>query len=269
MSKISKSERLAWMSQYFVNNPSKMITLQYLSGRFDIAKSTLFEDVDKLKHLFIEQGIGEIKSITGAAGGVYFAPIYTDEQLAQVSDEICQLLSQESRIITGGYLYTNDILYSPECLEKISKAIVTQFNHLSIDAVVTVETKGIPLAMMIARLMNKPVAAIRKSARLTEGATLQMNYMASSTSTIKTMALPIKTLERDSKVLFVDDFMKAGGTAKGVIDLLKELDIEVVGKAFFMATKEPKQKLIEDYYAMVLLNSIDEHNRIIDVEPNL
>ena len=41
-----------------------------------------------------------------------------------------------------------------------------------------------------------------------------------------------------SKVLFVDDFMKAGGTAKGVTDLMKECEAEVVGIGVVMTTAE-------------------------------
>jgi purine operon repressor len=121
--------------------------------------------------------------------------------------------------------------------------------------------------MTIGRLLNKPVVIIRKSARLTEGTTIQMNYMASSTKAFKTMALPLKSIQRESRVLFVDDFMKAGGTAKGVFDLLKELDIEVIAKAFVMATKEPKQKLIDNYYALVELEDIDVKNQTISIYP--
>jgi purine operon repressor len=161
----------------------------------------------------------------------------------------------------------NDIFYDPNRLKKIARVILTSFLHHEIDYVVTIETKGIPLATVLANMLNKPIIVVRKSARLTEGPTIQMNYLAGSTKTIKTMALPIRALERGSKVLFVDDFMKAGGTAKGVIDLMKEFEVEVVGVSVVLATKEPVKKLVEKYYALVELENIDEESRTISIYP--
>jgi purine operon repressor len=162
----------------------------------------------------------------------------------------------------------NDIFYNPQILQKIAKCIVTKYAKDKVDYIVTIETKGIPLAMNIARLLNKPIIVVRKSARLTEGTTIQMNYVTGSSKAIKTMALPIRSIEKGSKVLFVDDFMKAGGTAKGIIDLMKEFETEVVGVAVVMATTEPKDKLINDYYSLLQFKGIDEINKIINIFPD-
>ena len=94
-----------------------------------------------------------------------------------------------------------------------------------------------------------------------------MNYVTGSAKSIKTMALPIKSIQRGAKILFVDDFMKAGGTAKGIIDLMKEFDVEVVGAAVVMATKEPIKKLIQDYFALVEFQGVDEEIKDINILP--
>lgn len=36
-------------------------------------------------------------------------------------------------------------------------------------------------------------------------------------------------IKRNSKCIFIDDFMKAGGTALGIINLLKEFESELLG----------------------------------------
>lgn len=266
--RLNKSERLALMTNYFTQNPSKVFTLQFFSELMNSAKSTLSEDIDIIKQLFEREATGEIRSISGAAGGLYYAPVFNNKQMSQVAEEVCELLRDTSRIIPGGFLYTNDLLYTPSILEKIARYIATKYIDTSLDYIVTIETKGIPLAMMIGRLLNKPVVTIRKSARLTEGTTMQMNYMGSSKS-IKTMALPVKSIQRESKVLFVDDFMKAGGTAKGVVDLLRELNIEVVGKAFLMVTKSPVKKLVKDYVAVVEVDEIEVEQNFISIYPRM
>lgn len=267
--KITKVKRLLLLTKIFVENPSKVFTLQYFSRILDCAKSTLSEDIDVIENLFEENALGKIISIPGAAGGIYYSPTYLDEQIFNVVEELCESLKDSNRIITGGYLYMNDIFYNPEKLRKIAKCIATRFIAEQVDYVVTIETKGIPLAMALADLLNKPVVVVRKSARLTEGPTIQVNYLAGSSNRIKTMALPIKSIERGTKVLFVDDFMKAGGTAKGIVDLMKEFDVTVVGIAVVMASKEPEQKLIDNYYSLIEFEGIDESNKVINVYPSL
>ncbi len=266
INKLSKAERLSFITRMLVDNPSKIYTLQYFSDRLDCAKSTMSEDIDIIGKLFITMEVGQIISLSGASGGVYFSPTLTEHQIQEVKEELCELLNDQKRIITGGYLYTNDVFYNPKRLQKIAKSLVTQFMHKEFDYVVTIETKGIPLATILAGMLNKPVIVVRKSARLTEGPTIQMNYITASKS-IKTMALPIKSIERGSKILFVDDFMKAGGTAKGVIDLMKEFEVEVVGVAVVMATKEPSKKRIDNYYALIEFEGIDEEKHTVKIFP--
>ncbi len=264
--KLNKAERQAFITKILVESPARVFTLQYFSDILDCAKSTLSEDVDVIGKLFKNTEMGEIFSLSGASGGVYYAPTYTPSQMEDVKIELCKHLNDKKRIITGGYLYMNDIFYDPRMLKKIARVMATSFLRQEIDYVVTIETKGIPLATVLADILNKPIIVVRKSARLTEGPTIQMNYLGSS-KTIKTMALPIRALERGSKVLFVDDFMKAGGTAKGVIDLMKEFEVKVVGVSVVMATKEPVKKLVENYYSLIELEDIDEEKRIIKVHP--
>lgn len=107
-------------------------------------------------------------------------------------------------------------------------------------------------------MLNKPIVVIRKAARLTEGTTIQMNYVTGSKHTIKTMALPIRSIKRGSGILFIDDFMKAGGTAKGVVDLMKEFEATVVGVAVMMSAQKTEKKLVDDYYALIDFDGIDE-----------
>lgn len=42
----------------------------------------------------------------------------------------------------------------------------------------------------------------------------------------------------------MDDFLKAGGTAKGMVDLMSEFNVEVVGTAFVMERAQQGRKLI-------------------------
>lgn len=263
--KINRTDRIAVITKMLVENPNKIYTLNNFVDILSYAKSTLSEDIDVIEEVFDNFQLGEIKSIPGAAGGIYYNPRLTDEQIEDICDELCTLINDKKRIIPGGYVYMNDIFYNPNILQKIAKSLAAPFLDMKIDYVVTIETKGIPLAIMTANVLNIPMIVVRKSARLTEGTTIQMNYIAGSSRRINTMALAKRSVPKGAKVLFIDDFMKAGGTAKGITDLMKEFEAEVVGNAVVMSTKEPQEKLIKDYYSLLEFDGIDEKDEKINI----
>src|SRR5699024_12266005 len=51
-------------------------------------------------------------------------------------------------------------------VREIARAFVTAFHQEEIDAIVTVETKGIPLAYAVADILNIPVIIIRRNMRV-------------------------------------------------------------------------------------------------------
>lgn len=256
--KISKTERIAIITKILVENPSKLFTLNYFSELLFCAKSTLSEDIKHIESFIKTHSQGRIYSLPGAAGGVYYIPSVDSDYVKEVKKELIEKLSSPTRIIPGGYLYMNDVMYDPIWLEKMAVCILSNYLGREIDYVVTIETKGIPLALAVARLLNKPIVVIRKAARLTEGTTIQMNYVTGSKHTIKTMALPIRSIKRGSNILFIDDFMKAGSTAKGAVDLMKEFEAKVVGVAVMMSAQKAGKKLVDEHFALINFEGIDE-----------
>ncbi|HBS60790.1 MAG TPA: pur operon repressor, partial [Firmicutes bacterium] len=75
-----------------------------------------------------------------------------------------------------------------------------------------------------------------------------------------------RALPQGARVLVMDDFMKAGGTAKAMIDLVHEVGAEVVGTAVLVATAQPEDKLVRDYCALMVLNKIEDTTREIEVQ---
>jgi len=268
MKKLSKGQRLSLITKILVDNPFKLYTLHYFSELFNCAKSTLSEDITSIEDGFHFIEAGEIISVSGAAGGVYFAPFLNEDQIETVKEDICSRLNDYDRVIPGGFVYMNDLFFDASMLKKMARCIITKYRNRPIDYIVTIETKGVPLAMSIAHELNIPVSVIRKSSKMSEGTTLQRNYITGSSKTIKQMALPIRSIKRGAKVLIVDDFMKAGGTAKGIKDLLGEFDAHVEGIAVVLATKEPHKKLIDDYYTLVEFDGVDEEAELIRIKPS-
>jgi purine operon repressor len=82
------------------------------------------------------------------------------------------------------------------------------------------------------------------------------------------MSLPKRSIKEGTRALIVDDFMKGGGTARGMVQLLKEFNVEVAGIGVVIATKEPRNKMVTDYASLMILEEVDEEEKRIKLSPS-
>lgn len=268
LKKYKRVQRIAALMKIFTETPNKLFSYNYFSGLFNAAKSTISEDIVIVKELVEEMSYGKIETVTGALGGAIFFPYIGNEEIEKMLDSLCKEFLKKNRIIPGGFIYMTDLFNNPSIVNNIAKIISSKFKDIDIDYVVTVETKGIPLAIMTAQKLNVPLAVIRRNNKVTEGATVSINYVSGSSNTIQTMSLSRRSLNENSRVLIVDDFMKGGGTAKGMHDMMNEFNAKVVGTAVVIETKEPEKKLIDNYISLLLLEGINEREGIVNISSN-
>ena len=264
--KLKRSQRMVLITKILTENPGKIFSLGHFCDTFQSAKSSISEDLAIIKEIFEESGEGQLRTIAGAAGGVVFFPWMSLAEEEGFLDELAGNLSSGDRILPGGYLYMTDLIYSPEVVKRLGRIFARRFQNLKPDYVVTIETKGIPLALMTAEAMGVPLVIIRDSSRVTEGSAVNINYVSGSNHTISTMSLAKRNLPENSRVIVIDDFMKAGGTAKGMVDLLHEFKAEVLGIGVLITTKEPEAKLVREYLSLLELSSLDAGKREVQVQ---
>lgn len=267
MGDFRRSHRIVLMTKELTDNPQRNIPLASFSERFGTAKSTISEDLSIIRDTLEEAGQGHIETFSGAIGGVKFVPLMPFTEIEELSQELCRRLTDPKRILPGGYLYMTDIVFSPELCKRIGLAFATFFQASRPTHVVTVETKGIPVATMTAEALGVPLVIIRREHKVTEGPALSINYVSGSSRRIQTMYLARRALAAGAKVLLVDDFMKGGGTTRGMYNLMSEFDAGIVGSCVLIDTKEPSDKQVGDYCSLVRLNNVDEVIPAIDVEP--
>lgn len=260
-----RSERMVLITKMLLENPHQLFTLGYFADLFQSAKSSISEDLGIIKETLQNTGQGDLETVTGAAGGVKYLP-YSSYDIEQAFlDELAHKLSDSERILPGGYLYMTDVIFDPSTAAKIGGIFAHRFMGKEPDCIVTVETKGIPLALMTAKAFNVPLVIIRDDSRVTEGSAVSINYISGSTRKIGTMSLARRALQPGAKVIIIDDFMKAGGTGKGMIDLMKEFKAEVLGMGVLVDTKVPENKLVENYLGLLELIELDERNEKVAI----
>lgn len=266
MKKLRRSERLVDLTQQFFEKPHTLIPLSFFSERYQSAKSSISEDITIINKNFQDAGIGELITLAGAAGGVKFIPLISYKESRENIQQLCDELSNGDRILPGGYLYMLDILGNPRWLKAIGRIFASYFAKQNIDTILTVETKGIPIAYAIANYLNVPVVVVRRDNKVTEGSVVTINYVSGSTKRIQTMSLARRVLKEGSNVLIIDDFMKAGGTVKGMIDLLQEFNANLKGIGVFVEIDEGKERLVEEYISLAKLVEVNEKEKQIKVE---
>ena len=89
----------------------------------------------------------------------------------------------------GGYVYLSDMLGNPEILQKIGRVIAAQYVDKKVDAVMTVATKGVPIAQAVATYLNVPFVIVRRDSKITEGSTVSINYVSGSSDRVEKMEL--------------------------------------------------------------------------------
>lgn len=264
--KWKRSERLVDMTRHLLDCPHELISLTFFSERYQSAKSSISEDLTIVNKTFKERGAGELITVTGATGGVKFIPKMDEPTIRETVSLLMDELSQSDRLLPGGYLFMADLLGNPKLMDRIGKVFASAFAETEIDAIMTVATKGIPIAHAIARHLNVPVVIVRRDSKVTEGSTVTINYVSGSSRRIQTMVLSKRSMPSGQKVLLTDDFMKAGGTMAGMKNLLEEFDCELAGIAVLVEAAHHTDILVEEYLSLVKLCEVNEKDRTIELK---
>ena len=251
------------MTRILCSHPNQNYALNYFSELFHSGKSTISEDIAIIRDTLLAFRLGDLVTTAGAAGGVRFVPLMEMEDSASYITGLCHELSEPNRILAGGYLYMNDILHDPHQVNQIGQILATRFMDNQADFVFTVETKGTPVALAAAYFLGCPVVVAGRDGQAVAGPLVSINYVTASSRRIQTMSISKRAIKEGSRALIIDDFMKGGGTARGMAQLLKEFSVNIVGTGVVIATKEPTEKLVEDYTSLMVLEGINEvENRI-------
>jgi purine operon repressor len=259
------------IAQRLFGEPHKIFRLGTFTESLGAAKSTISEDLSALRALCDEFQLGRIETLAGASGGVRYTPLCTPAQIAAIAEELASRLRQPSRILPGGFLYMTDLLSMPSVVSRLGDVFATFFADRRPDAVLAMEVKGIALALMTARAFNVPLVTIRRGGRVmegAEGASVTVNYVSGSSRTVQAMTLPLRAVPAGARVLFIDDFLRGGGTARGVHDLMRESRAEVVGIGVLIESSQPRDKLVDEYVALLTFDGVDAAAGTVRISPS-
>ena len=258
MDKIKRNERLGAMTRILMDTPNRIHTLSEFCELFGAAKSTISEDIDLVSASFERFDLGRIETVAGAAGGVRYRAIPSPKKVRNILNDVSRRLSEPGRMLPGGFLYTSDVVCESNTAQAMGEILAAQYYDRKPHFVLTMETKGIPIALMTARMLDVPLVIARRDSRAYEGSAVKINYIAGGGSErIETMALARRAVQPGQRALIIDDFMKGGGTLQGMVDLMKEFLAEVVGVGVMISTAKPEAKRVEGARSLLILEGFD------------
>jgi purine operon repressor len=265
MDKWKRSARLVDMTRQLLVQPYRLIPLTTFAEQYHAAKSSISEDLDIIDEVLRAEENGELETVAGAAGGVRYIPNIGRERALAVIQGLCERLENPDRILPGGFLYLSDLLGDTTLVNEMGRIFASVFSREAIDAILTVETKGIPIAYATASYLRVPVVITRYDYRVTEGSVVTVNTVSGSSKRMRQLSLSKRSLKEGSRVLIIDDFMKAGGTVRGMMDLLSEFHAEVVGVGV-MLEPPAQERLVDTYVSLVKVKEIDVKERKVSVD---
>ena len=264
---MKRSERLVDMVKYLLARPHTLIALPFFADRYGAAKSSISEDLAILRQTLANDQNGILETVAGAAGGVRYIPFVGKKEATDYLHDLADRIEDPDRILPGNFVYLSDILGSPQDLRQIGQLIATKYGYSNVDYVMTIETKGIAIAQAVSRFLNVPFVMVRRRPKITEGSTISVNYVASSSERVEKMELAKRLLPEGSNVLIVDDFMKGGGTLTGMEELVKEFKGTVAGMCVLCETRYASQKVVDDYQSLIKITEVDRNKKLIKVRP--
>ena len=130
-----------------------------------------------------------------------------------------------------------------EIIEEMHKRIL---KCGSFDKIVTMEAMGIPLASALSLKMKIPFVIIRKRSY---GLPREINV--EQTTGYSKSKLYINGLEKDDRIVIVDDVLSTGGTLSAIISTLKKLDVIIKG-IYIVVDKGNVAKQITDKFKIAI-----------------
>ena len=79
--------------------------------------------------------------------------------------DICSVLSKNDRKLDGGYIFISDLMSNPRFVNRMADIFVSNFYKTQPDFIVTMASKGIPLAAAVATKLSKQLVVISREKR--------------------------------------------------------------------------------------------------------
>lgn len=137
------------------------------------------------------------------------------------------------------------LLGNPQAFAASIQALCDCFSQSKVDYVAAVEARGFIFGAAVAEKLNVGFVPIRKKGKLpyqSESVTYDLEYGSD------TLEIHRDAVEKDAKILMVDDLLATGGTMAGACQLIEKIGGKVAGISFLVELSDlPGREKLTDY----------------------
>lgn len=145
----------------------------------------------------------------------------------------------EERILKDGKVFPGNVLkvdsflnhqVDVELINEIGKEFYRLFKDCGVNKIFTIEASGIGIACITAQYFHVPVVFAKKTLGKNIAADVYSTPIKSFThGKIYDVIVSQEFLNKDDKILIIDDFLAQGCALNGLIELIKSAGAEIVG----------------------------------------
>jgi adenine phosphoribosyltransferase len=153
-----------------------------------------------------------------------------------------------------------NILGDAEIVEAASQELAKRLEGVEHDALVTAETKSVPLLYHVALISRKPWVVLRKAYKPYMGDAVSAQTHSITTGAPQTLYLDEKDrgLVGGKRVVLVDDVISTGSTVEGMRELMNAVGAEVVAQAAIFTEGDERDDVIALGHLPVFTESTPE-----------
>ncbi|GAB6180473.1 xanthine phosphoribosyltransferase [Desulfotomaculum defluvii] len=120
-------------------------------------------------------------------------------------------------------------MIDPNIMVEIGQEFASRFRDEKITKVLTIEASGIAIALTTALALKTPLLFAKKKIPSTLGQFYMSNIYSFTKNETVGICVAKEYLTSDDRVLIVDDFLARGEALKGLTDLVKQADAQLIG----------------------------------------
>ncbi len=145
----------------------------------------------------------------------------------------------EKKILKDGHVKEGNILkvdsflnhqMDIELFDEIAEEFKKRFKDKKINKILTIESSGIGISAIIGKHFKVPVVFAKKAKSVNlDGETYQVKVKSFTHDIVNQVIVSKKFLNKDDKILIIDDFLANGCALEGLIDIITQSGASIEG----------------------------------------
>lgn len=188
----------------------------------------------------------------------------------------------EEKIIADGKVYPGNVLkvdnfinhqVDIDIMRQSACEFKRRYKGVQVDKVLTIESSGIAIAMMLANMYDVPVVFAKKGETVNSTDDKYMSQAYSFThKKMNNIFVSRPYLTKGERILIIDDFLADGQAAGALIDIVNQAGGEVVGLGMLIEKGQQKggenlRKAGHRVESITIIDSMDYETQTINFRP--